>query len=414
MDFEEIEAQLEEGIEASSLERTHDRPVGSMSLRERYRAAMYYRRCPLLPNFEFGYWKETLPEWHRQGLPRWVDNQSKAYEFFGIEDWNSAWVNPSMLPGFEYKEIERTDEYLIYRDPCGATCQINTTGHKSIPHYLDFGLKTREDWEQQYKPRLDPATPGRIRENWAELAEAYNRRDYPLAIGVGSMIGIPRNWIGFENIALMVYDDPELLEEIVETMCQLTCSVLERVLPDVEFDFGCGWEDICFNSGPIVGEHFMRDVVGPRYRRIADLLNKHGVFIIWSDCDGNLSMISDVYVDNGYNCFFPCEVNGGTDPVALREKHGTTARFQGGVCKMKFLEGPQAIDDELMRLKPVVDEGGFIPGVDHRVQADAPLGNYLYYLKRKRELFHVGGTPHYDEGQVGLLRNGSVVFPELG
>ena len=87
-------------------------------------------------------------------------------------------------------------------------------------------------------------------------------------------------------------------------------------------------------------------------------------------------------------------------------------RFQGGFCKMKFLEGPHAIDDELLRLKPVVDEGGFVPGVDHRVQADAPLANYMYYMKRKRELYNVGGTPQYDEGKVGLV-DGRVELPAL-
>ena len=50
---------------------------------------------------------------------------------------------------------------------------------------------------------------------------------------------------------------------------------------------------------------------------------------------------------------------------------------------------------ELRRLLPYVEQGGFIPGVDHRVQADVPLKNYLHYLDRKRELFNVGGVPKY-------------------
>ncbi|HQK95802.1 MAG TPA: hypothetical protein PLD23_20050 [Armatimonadota bacterium] len=42
------------------------------------------------------------------------------------------------------------------------------------------------------------------------------------------------------------------------------------------------------------------------------------------------------------------------------------------------------------RLLPVVEEGGFIPHVDHRVPADVPLANYKYYLKLKREMFRAG------------------------
>ena len=40
-------------------------------------------------------------------------------------------------------------------------------------------------------------------------------------IGLGSYFGTPRNWIGFENLAIMCYDDRELVEEIVETIANL-------------------------------------------------------------------------------------------------------------------------------------------------------------------------------------------------
>jgi hypothetical protein len=65
-----------------------------------------------------------------------------------------------------------------------------------------------------------------------------------------------------------------------------------------------------------------------------------------------------------------------------------------------LLHGKTAIRAELERLLPLVREGGFIPGVDHRVQADVHYDDYRYYLKMKRELFGVGGTPQYDESAL--------------
>jgi uroporphyrinogen decarboxylase len=95
---------------------------------------------------------------------------------------------------------------------------------------------------------------------------------------------------------------------------------------------------------------------------------------------------------------FPLEVAGGTDPVAIRQKYGRRVLLHGGVDKMPLREGPKAIEKELLRLKPVVDEGGFIPHVDHRVPADVPLENYKFYLKLKREIFNAGDLkPHYRE-----------------
>lgn len=409
MDAEEIQALVEKGVDVNAISRVTT--SGEMTLKERWRRTMFYQNVEKRPNMEFGYWNETLGEWHKQGLPTTITDEAQAYEFFGIENWEMVWANTGLIPGFPHEIIKEDDEYQVYRNSERTLCQINVKGHKSIPHFIEFGLKDRKDWEL-FKPMLDPNDPRRFPENWAELVQAYNATNKPLGVNIGSMIGIPRNWIGFENIALMTYDDPGLLEDIIETLCQLTCGVLEKVLPDVSVDFGAGWEDICFNSGPIVSPDFMREIVLPRYKRITDLLKKHGVCITWTDCDGNLNPIADILMDGGINCMFPVEVNGGTDPVALRERFGTDMRFQGGFCKMKFLETPEAIDEELLRIKPVVDEGGFVPGVDHRVQADAPLDHYMYYMKRKRELFNVGGTPQYDESKVRLV-NGKVELPDF-
>jgi len=40
----------------------------------------------------------------------------------------------------------------------------------------------------------------------------------------------------------------------------------------------------------------------------------------------------------------------------------------------------------------VVEEGGFIPHVDHRCPADVTLQNYKFYQRIKREVFQCGGA----------------------
>ena len=399
MDLQEIAEALARGVDAQTL------PVaaadGKPTLRERWRRAMFHQRVDRIPNFEFGYWEETLDEWRKQGLPPHVKDEASAYRYFGIENWHTAPVHTAGLnPGFEHRTLSEDDRYIVYRAANGCTARINKVGHKSIPHYLDFLLKDRRSWEEDFKPRLDIARAAeRLPANWPELVGAYARRDYPLAINRGSLIGVVRDWIGFEGIALMVHDDPELLEEIVEHIGRLACGVLELACRDVEFDFAGGWEDICFNSGPIVGVDFMNNVVSPRYRRISDILEKHGCFVSWTDCDGNILSVLDAFWKGGINCCFPIEVHGGSDPLLIRKKY-PDMRLQGGFCKMRFLENREAVRKEIERLKPLVREGGFLPGVDHRVQADAKLDLYKYYLKLKRDIYGCGGEPEYDESQI--------------
>jgi len=351
MDLEEIQEKLR-ADEKSAV--TAQKRASGMSLRDRWRRAMFFQKVDRLPNFEFGYWAETLSAWHKQGLPPEVKDEASAYAYFGIENWGGVPVDVMGLrPPFNHEIIEETSDYITYRDSgSGCLAQINKHGHKSIPHYIDFLLKDRRSWEEHYKPRLQ-YTAERLPANIAERAAELSQRTVPVCIGIGSMVGIPRNWIGFENIALMVHDDPELLEDIVETLCNLVCQTLAQALPYLEVDFGAGWEDICFNSGPIVGYDFMRRVVMPRYQRITALLRKHGCHIAWTDCDGNIMPILDVFWEGGINCCFPVEVNAGSDPVEIRRRY-PEMRLQGGFCKMRLTAGKEAIRMELMRLLPLV------------------------------------------------------------
>ena len=391
MEFEDLEGQRKEGLEAAAKSRGCS--GGEMTLRERFQRVMHYQRVDPLPNFEFGYWDGTLTRWHKQGLPGTVVDEKTAYEYFGIESSHIAPIDTGIRSFLKPVTLSEKDGKRVYRDEMGITAEINIGGDRSIPHFLEFPIKDRKTWEPYKEALLDQQN--RYPENWSELAEKYRQRDYPLGIWFGSMIGTARNLIGFENIALMVCEDPELMEEIVETFCQCSLDAMERGLRDVQFDFGAGWEDICFNSGPIVGVPFFRNVVTPRYKRITHLLRRHGIDVIFTDCDGNLSHIVPCFLEGGINTMFPVEVHGGTDPVALRRKYGKDLLFWGGVDKMIFLKDKAVVDAELERLRPHVEEGGFIPTVDHRVQSDASLDLYKYYLDRKRELFHVGGNPKY-------------------
>ena len=373
-----------------------------MTLRQRFNRVLHYQKVDRIPFFEFGYWAETLPNWHKQGLPPEIDTEPKAYEYFGIENWGGFPCNVGLLPGFETETVEENDEYIIYRNGDRTLMQERKGVIHTIPHYLEFGLKNREDWEL-FKERLDPNDPRRLPQgdDWDAAVKAANEAEHPVSINIGSMIGIPRNWIGFENIGLMSYDDPELLDDIIEQLCVVCCTVIDKVLSEVECDFGAGWEDICFNSGPILSPAFFDKHVVPRYKRITDICHMHGVDVNWTDCDGNVVPIIPQFLAGGINCMFPIEVRGGSDPVAMRAQFGKQLLLCGGFDKMAYYTGAEGIDAELMRLKPTVDEGGFIPFCDHRVPADVPYDAYLWYLKRKREIFNAGmKEPQYDESKL--------------
>jgi hypothetical protein len=377
---------------SSTIAAAPGRPA-HVSLKERFRRTMFFQEVDVRPNFEFGYWDETLVVWRDQGLPERVVDEATAYEYFGIEKSRWIEVNPNPLPLYEYKILEETDDHIVYRDEWGCIAKNNKHGNRTIPHYIDYPIKDRESW-LPFKEALDPDAPARWKEFDVALARC-RESEAPVGVPAGSLLGIPRNLMGFERMATLPYEDPELFHEIVDAFGATIIAVLERILPQVQADFGHGWEDICFNHGPIIPPEVYRAAAGPWIRRIADLLVAHGCCIYSTDTDGNINPIVDAMLDNGMNTMFPVEVHAGSDPCDLRDRYGKRIRLWGGVDKQRISVGREAVDRELERLRPYVEQGGFIPGFDHRVPANFELDLYKYYLDRKRELLNVGGKPQY-------------------
>jgi len=124
-------------------------------------------------------------------------------------------------------------------------------------------------------------------------------------------------------------------------------------------------------------------IVMPHLRPVLKLLRTHGVDVIYTDCDGDITKLVPLWIGAGQNGMFPIEVRGGTDPVRLRKEYGHDVVLIGGFDKMALLKGRKAVLAELKRLEPVVADGGFIPHVDHRVQADVGYDIYRYFVREK-------------------------------
>jgi uroporphyrinogen decarboxylase len=113
---------------------------------------------------------------------------------------------------------------------------------------------------------------------------------------------------------------------------------------------------------------------------------RRGCEIAHVDCDGNPHDIVANWLEEGVNVMFPLEVQAGVDPIAWRREFGRDLRLRGGINKYALVEGGAAIDRELDRIKPLLDQGGFIPHLDHLVPPDIPYAHYCDYLEKKRRL----------------------------
>jgi uroporphyrinogen decarboxylase len=368
-----------------------------MNDRERFKATMHYQPRDRSPIVDFNFWDETLPTWHQQGLPKHV-NRANSAEFFGMDySLGSGAANPidvdvpvMLWPPFEEIVIEdRGDRELIQQED-GVRVLRNKV-EASVPMHVGHLLVDRDSWQAHYKPRLEPTMSGRYPDDWDEAIKVWRdpNRDHPIFLSGGSLYGKLRDWMGVENLSLVVYDDPAWFEEMVTTVADCILGVLTRILETGGRFDGCGmWEDMAYNAGPLLSPKHFEQFLVPHYRRIADLLHRHGVDVIWVDCDGKIDKLVPLWLKAGINCMFPLEV--GTwraDPIRFRQEYGPDLLLMGGVDKTILAGSKQKIEQEVYRLAPLVEEGGFIGFCDHRVPPTVPLENYLFYLETVRKVW---------------------------
>jgi uroporphyrinogen decarboxylase len=192
--------------------------------------------------------------------------------------------------------------------------------------------------------------------------------------------------MGTENLSFAFYDQPALVHDIMEFHTDFLIEAARPILARTTVEYVNFNEDLSMKTGPLLSPKLYREFIYPRLRRVVDFLKSHGVRYIAVDTDGNPEAVVPMMMDAGVDVLWPLERAADQDPVRLRKKFGRALRLWGGVDKRVLAEGPAAIDEHLAAMRPLIEEGGFIPAVDHTVPPDVSWPNFQYYMRRKLDL----------------------------
>ncbi len=355
-----------------------------MNTRERFVKWMHFKDVDRPPWWELWYWQETLDRWYKEGLPEDVH----LLEYFGVDRRDDIGVKVGLFPLFKEETIEETEEYRIFRDNEGVIRKEFKGDHakSTMPQFLRFPIETRADFEE-LKKRLNPYSPARYPLWWEEKKKMWKTRDYPVSIFVGSLFGWIRDWMGFERVALTLYDDIEFIEDMMEFLTWHILTVIKKAVEEVDIDYAVFWEDMAYKSGPLISPTHFKKLMLPRYKKITKFLREQDIDVILVDCDGNISLLIPLWLEGGLSGVYPVERAAGMDPVLLRKQYGKELLIIGGMDKRALAEGREEIDKELEQLSYLFGfGGGYIPWCDHLIPPDVPFENYIYYLNRMKEI----------------------------
>ena len=203
-----------------------------MTQRERVLETLLFGTPDRVPFNPGGGRESTRERWHREGLPEDIPPHripQYAFEQIGGSLPYSAGggfggggrgfgINERMIPQFEEKVVEERENSRVVQDWKGNVCEI---GKEYTVEYLrnaiDFvtrrwikcPVENWDEWEAM-KERYDPEAPERLPDNAADLATELADREHYVEFHFSGPFWQLREWLGFEELCVLFYDDPEL------------------------------------------------------------------------------------------------------------------------------------------------------------------------------------------------------------
>ena len=353
-----------------------------------------------LPNYEHGTWDQTTDRWENEGLERnlltwewWLGE-----DYFNIDKRANIDVDFGMTYLFDEEIIEETDRYLTARNSMGVvTKSLKEGASKSgasacMDQYISFPVTDAHNFHE-FKKRYTSDLSYHIADGWKnDLLPLWKNRSHVLSLGLwGSIPGFywnARGWMGTENICYAWYDQPALMHEIMEFIADFTIEVAKPILAETGAEYVCLNEDYAMKTAPLLSPEQYKIFIFPHMRRLADFFKGSGIKYVFIDSDGDCDLLLPLMMEAGVDGIMPLERAAGMDPVKLRKKYGKSLKLLGGVDKRAVAKGKDAIEKHLTTLVSLIEEGGFIPTVDHLVSPDISLENFEYYMKRKIDLLN--------------------------
>jgi len=372
-----------------------------MNDRERFLKTMRFETVdhPPFDNVN-GPWEDTLERWHKEGFPQ--DNDFE--EYFGVSMLSSTkmqYVGPvtGLYPPPEEKVISEKGHEIIKVDAYGRTVK-DFKDSTTMPEWIDFPVKNPADLERVIKEHFDLSlmdarwkaaledgfdSGGKKKKAWE--GERGDDRDVILFLDGGCYYGILRNLAGVEYSSYLFHDAPELVDELFERINIICLEGIRKVCPRTGIDYLGFGEDIAYKTSTLISPAMFKRFLLPRYKKVCDAAKGYGVDIFYYDSDGNLNPFMDLYFEAGIDLFSPCEVAADMDPVELRRRYGRKVKMVGGIDKREIARGKENIKREVMKKIKVIEEGGYIPGIDHSISSDISLENYTYFINLLKEIY---------------------------
>lgn len=365
--------------------------------RQRFLDCMEYRASDRRPNHELGVWAQTRLRWLAeapetvQGFGwNWFDGE----DALGLDRREYVPVDYGFIPPFEARVLDEDEETVVARNGKGIVTRALKEGsvggaRMCMDEYIGFPVTTPADFPD-IRRRLVAALPQRYPSDLSARLEAWKQRSSVLVLGrncaANGFYWRAREFMGTEGLSLAWYDYPDLMHEMMAFYADFIIETSRPVLEHIPVDYFCLNEDMSMKSGPLLSPAMYRSFIFPHLKRMVEFFRAHGTRYFAVDTDGDPTVLIPLLMDAGVDTIWPIERAAGISPQEWRQRFGKGLRLWGGVDKRVLPRGRDAIKAHLREFIPLIEEGGFIPTVDHTVPPDVSWDNFRTYIELKQAL----------------------------
>ncbi len=198
--------------------------------------------------------------------------------------------------------------------------------------------------------------------------------------------------MGFENFAMGIYEDPELIDALFDRVSSLILGMFDT-MASMEW-VGALWfsDDIAYTQGLMVGPDWLREKFFPCLAHIGSLAKARGIPLLYHT-DGVLWEVFDDIIATGVKAQHPIEPKA-MDIAEVKARVGDRLCLCGNIevdalARADEAEIVRQVRDRIERAAP---GGGYCLGSSNSVPDYAKLENYVAMVKTALEIGRYAAT----------------------
>lgn len=193
--------------------------------------------------------------------------------------------------------------------------------------------------------------------------------------------------LGLENLTYAMYDEPELLLEIIEAADDFWTRLGLKLI-----EAGCTAlyvaNDMGMNGRTLISPDQLREFFFPSLRKQIATWKAAGGKVLFHSC-GNVDAVLEELADMGIDALNNIQVHSGMDLASVKQRIGDKVAIVGNVDATGIMCGSdKALIDDAIRqvVETAGNDGGLIIATDHSFHEGIPQENVLYFLEKAREI----------------------------